>query len=149
MFLIFGLILGIIITYCCLQPRLKSVKKLDEEIEQRNKIAQDTFQKISGDIINSKTELSSLNAEKSALTSNIETLKSSIELINTQADEAADVMYKKALSTMQEQLSQSAQIASEKYQQLIAEYEKDYLQALKDCGEEFQRKMDYQPSHHL
>lgn len=126
-----------------MQPKLKSVKKLDEEIEQRNAVAKDTFYKISNDIITSKSELSNLNAEKNALNSNIETLKSSINLVSKQADEAADAMYKKAYATMQEQLSAAALAEREKYQKSISSYEDEYLSTMEELMSVYQEKFSH------
>lgn len=143
LFTLVGIIIGAVAVYWFLQPKLKSVKKLDEEIEQRNAVAKDTFYKISNDIITSKSELSNLNAEKNALNSNIETLKSSINLVSKQADEAADAMYKKAYATMQEQLSAAALAEREKYQKSISSYEDEYLSTMEELMSVYQEKISH------
>lgn len=143
LFTLVGIIIGAVAVYWFLQPKLKSVKKLDEEIEQRNAIAKDTFYKLSNDIITSKSELSNLNAEKNALNSNIETLKSSINLVSKQADEAADAMYKKAYAAMQEQLSAAALAEREKYQKSISSYEDEYLSTMEELMSIYQEKLSH------
>lgn len=127
LFLLIGIIVGAIIIYVKLSPKLQTVKKLDKETEEKN-------EQLRIDLQNLLNEYSSLNGKKEEILSNIAVLQK-------QAEESSNALFQKSYELANEKMSQAAEIMSKKYQDMEKAAEKEYLEILENYTNSFQQKI--------
>ena len=125
------------VVYLILRPRLKAIKKLDEQTDrENNKLAEiNNHLKISK--LDLDNEIARLTNKKSDLFAEIDRVNESLGIARVQAETAANTIYEKAMETMQEKLSNSAEQESKKFELAREEYNEQYLQLLEDSNEAF------------
>ena len=127
LFLLIGIIIGAIIIYVKLSPKLQTVKKLDKETEEKN-------EQLRIDLQNLLNEYSSLNGKKEEILSNITVLQK-------QAEESSNALFQKSYELANEKMSQAAETMSKKYQDMEKAAEKEYLEILENYTNSFQQKI--------
>lgn len=132
--IIIGILVGSLSIYFILNPKLKAVQQIDQQIlDQNQKINEENKQLIEDNIQFSK--------DKVSLESKVEELKNSITNLEEQAEKASTSIYEKTMSAMQECLTNSAEKMSENYQTSEKLYQEEYFSLMKELSDNFQKEM--------
>ena len=104
LFLIIGVLIGAIILYVVIKPKLQAVQKFDEDTAIKNE--------------HLRTELLELSKEHSSLMAKKEEILSNIATLQKQAEDSANSLYEKSYELANEKMSQAAETMSHKYRQM-------------------------------
>lgn len=142
LFLIIGCLIGAIVIYIVLKPKLQTVQKLDEETIIEN-------QQLRDQLIELTKEHSSLTSKKEEILANIATLQNNITILQNniaglqeQAENTSNALYEKSYELANEKMSQAAKTMSDKYKKLEEAAKKEYLESLEDYTISFQQEIE-------
>ena len=130
--------------YRCLRPKLQAVRELDAETQRQNcelteKNAE--LRHINQDLENEKLNLESythgLKIQKDAAQEQLVSLGNSINAMEKQAQEAADLFYKSKMEVAQSRLDQDLAIISKQHQDNIDHFTQQYADIVADTMDEF------------
>ena len=119
LFLIIGVLIGAIVLYVVLKPKLQAVQKFDEDTAIKNE--------------HLRAELLELSKEHSSLTAKKEEILSNIATLQKQAEESSNALYEKSYELANEKMSQAAETMSKKYKDMEEAVKQEYLDILEDC----------------
>ena len=128
LFLIVGVLIGAIVLYVVLKPKLQAVQKFDEDTAIKNE--------------HLRAELLELTKEHSSLTAKKEEILSNIATLQKQAEESSNALYEKSYELANEKMSQAAENMSNKYNQAEEEARSSYLEVVKECANSFQEQIE-------
>ena len=128
LFLILGILIGAIVLYVVLKPKLQAVQKFDEDTAIKNE--------------HLRAELLELSKEHSSLTAKKEEILSNIATLQKQAEESANSVYEKSYELANEKMSQAADAMSDKYRKMEEAAKQDYYVALEECTHNFLEQID-------
>ena len=127
LFLLLGVLIGALVLYVALKPKLKTVQKLDEDTQSQNE--------------NLRAELLELSKEHSSLTAKKEEILSNIATLQKQAEESSNAIYEKSYELANEKMSQAAETMSKKYRDMEEVAKNEYKTILEDCVSSFQQQI--------
>lgn len=127
LFLIIGVLIGAIVLYVVIRPKLKTVQKLDTATQDQNEAL--------------RTELIELTKEHSSLQAKKEEILDNISILNQQAEATANALYSKSFELANEKMDQAAEKLSSNYKQLEESAKKEYLQALVGFQDSIQKEI--------
>lgn len=127
LFLILGALIGAIVLYVVLKPKLQAVQKFDEDTAIKNE--------------HLRAELLELSKEHSSLTAKKEEILSNIATLQKQAEESSNALYEKGYELANEKMSQAAETMSHKYREMEESFKRDYLNTLEECTNSFQQQI--------
>lgn len=127
LFLILGVLIGAIVLYVVLKPKLQAVQKFDEDTAIKNE--------------HLRAELLELSKEHSSLTAKKEEILSNIATLQKQAEESSNALYEKGYELANEKMSQAAENMSHKYREMEESFKRDYLNTLEECASSFQQQI--------
>ena len=127
LFLILGVLIGAIVLYVVLKPKLQAVQKFDEDTAIKNE--------------HLRAELLELSKEHSSLTAKKEEILSNIATLQKQAEESSNAIYEKSYELANEKMSQAAETMSHKYREMEESFKRDYLNTLEECANSFQQQI--------
>lgn len=127
LFLLLGVLIGALVLYVILKPKLKTVQKLDEDAQSQNE--------------NLRAELLELSKEHSSLTAKKEEILSNIATLQKQAEESSNAIYEKSYELANEKMSQAAETMSKKYRDMEEVAKNEYKTILEDCVSSFQQQI--------
>ena len=127
LFLLLGVLIGALVLYVVLKPKLKMVQKLDEDTQSQNE--------------NLRAELLELSKEHSSLTAKKEEILSNIATLQKQAEESSNAIYEKSYELANEKMSQAAETMSKKYKDMEEVAKNEYKTILEDCVSSFQQQI--------
>lgn len=127
LFLILGVLIGAIVLYVVLKPKLQAVQKFDEDTAIKNE--------------HLRAELLELSKEHSSLTAKKEEILSNIATLQKQAEESSNALYEKGYELANEKMSQAAETMSHKYREMEESFKRDYLNTLEECTSSFQQQI--------
>ena len=127
LFLLLGVLIGALVLYVVLKPKLKTVQKLDEDTQSQNE--------------NLRAELLELSKEHSSLTAKKEEILSNIATLQKQAEESSSAIYEKSYELANEKMSQAAETMSKKYRDMEEVAKNEYKTILEDCVSSFQQQI--------
>ena len=127
LFLILGVLIGAIVLYVVLKPKLQAVQKFDEDTAIKNE--------------HLRAELLELTKEHSSLTAKKEEILSNIATLQKQAEESSNALYEKGYELANEKMSQAAETMSKKYKDMEESFRRDYLNTLEECANSFQQQI--------
>ena len=127
LFLILGVLIGAIVLYVVLKPKLQTVQKFDEDTAIKNE--------------HLRAELLELSKEHSSLTAKKEEILSNIAALQKQAEESSNALYEKGYELANEKMSQAAETMSNKYREMEEAARQEYLDILEDCTYSIQEKI--------
>lgn len=136
LFAIVGIILGGLLIYFILRPKLNTVQQLDKQTEEKNKEIQLLYEKLLDDQNLLLKDIQELSIEKTILETKKEEISSNIQALQDQAAQSAELLYQTSYELMQEKLSQAAVAIGEKYQQEEIEYKQMYLNVMEQSAQE-------------
>lgn len=123
LFILIGALVGAGVLYVIIKPKLKAVQTLDEATKLQNEELH--------------TELVALEKQHAALTARRQEIQDSITLLEKQAEESSNAIYKKSWELANEKMSNASEAMSKQYEQAKQIAENDYLETLKDCANSF------------
>ena len=139
--IILGLIIGLVIMYFVLRPKLTKTQKEDEYIKEQNKKLLQKKEKLELDVKQLLLKISSGNEEIHKAQIEVEKLKVQEAEVEKRRDALVDQMdkdneliYQKSFDLMQEKLSQAAEQEANKFQEAQRKAEEEYLKALEDIA---------------
>ena len=142
--LIVGLIIGCLLCYFVLQPKIKNTNKINEDIERQNNqitAANTELKTQQQELLN---QIQSLVTRKAELMADIDAskmrrdeLNKYIQELRAKMDEDNDIIFQKSLDLMQEHLDQAAQNEAAKFQKAQEIANEEYLKTLEEAAEEF------------
>ena len=121
--ILIGALVGAGVLYVIIKPRLKATQELDEATKLQNEELH--------------TELVALEKQHAALTARRQEIQDSIALLEKQAEESSNAIYKKSWELANEKMSNASEAMSKQYEQAKQIAENDYLETLKDCANSF------------
>lgn len=122
-FILIGALVGAGVLYVIIKPKLKATQELDEATKLQNEELH--------------TELVALEKQHAALTARRQEIQDSIALLEKQAEESSNAIYKKSWELANEKMSNASEAMSKQYEQAKQIAENDYLETLKDCANSF------------
>ncbi len=141
--LLLGLVLGGVIVYFVLQPRIKSTKEYDLQIEEQNKQLRIQNSKLQTEQYcqeNKNRKLAERFLELSTSVASLETqeveITSRIQQVKEQGEKNNEELFQKSYDLMQEKLSQAAENESSKFQEAQEIARNNYLEMLEELAEE-------------
>ena len=123
LFILIGALVGAGVLYVIIKPKLKATQELDEATKLQNEELH--------------TELVALEKQHAALTARRQEIQDSIALLEKQAEESSNAIYKKSWELANEKMSNASEAMSKQYEQAKQTAENDYLETLKDCANSF------------
>ena len=121
--ILIGALVGAGVLYVIIKPKLKATQELDEATKLQNEELH--------------TELVALEKQHTALTARRQEIQDSIALLEKQAEESSNAIYKKSWELANEKMSNASEAMSKQYEQAKQTAENDYLETLKDCANSF------------
>ena len=121
--ILIGALVGAGVLYVIIKPKLKAIQELDEATKLQNEELH--------------TELVALEKQHAALTARRQEIQDSIALLEKQAEESSNAIYKKSWELANEKMSNASEAMSKQYEQAKQIAENDYLETLKDCANSF------------
>ena len=121
--ILIGALVGAGVLYVIIKPKLKATQELDEATKLQNEELH--------------TELVALEKQHAALTARRQEIQDSITLLEKQAEESSNAIYKKSWELANEKMSNDSEVMSKQYEQAKQTAENDYLETLKDCANSF------------
>ncbi len=128
LFCILSLILGGVIVYFILQPKIKKTQEYNLDIERLNNNLIGEKWRLEGETKQLQIELASLQAKR-------DEVQSSIFSLEQQAKESADIFYQKNMEIAQTNLDKSLENASNYYTTQTEQYQNDYKEMMADCAQ--------------
>lgn len=127
LFCILSLILGGVVVYFILQPKIKKTQEYNLDIERLNNNLIDQKGQLENETKQLQIELASLQAKR-------DEVQSSIFSLEQQAKESADIFYQKNMEIAQTNLDKSLENASNYYTAQTEQYQNDYKEMMADCA---------------
>lgn len=128
LFCILSLILGGVVVYFILQPKIKKTQEYNLDIERLNNNLIGEKWRLEGETKQLQIELASLQAKR-------DEVQSSIFSLEQQAKESADIFYQKNMEIAQTNLDKSLENASNYYTTQTEQYQNDYKEMIADCAQ--------------
>ena len=143
-----SLIIGGLIIFLILRPKLKSIKKYDEEIDKANKEAEINLNVLTTEINNSNKEYQDILSRRLQVENEIDNLNKKSRQINEelneqnrQAEQAAKDFYNKTMTIYSERIDSDTSAQEEAFQKAIQEYKDEYTTVMNDCAKEYKEKV--------
>lgn len=128
LFCILSLILGGVVVYFILQPKIKKTQEYNLDIERLNNNLIGEKWRLEGETKQLQIELASLQAKR-------DEVQSSIFSLEQQAKESADIFYQKNMEMAQSNLDKSLENASNYYTTQTEQYQSEYKEMMADCAQ--------------
>ena len=128
LFCILSLILGGVVVYFILQPKIKKTQEYNLDIERLNNNLIDQKGQLEDETKQLQIELASLQAKR-------DEVQSSIFSLEQQAKESANIFYQKNMEIAQTNLDKSLENASNYYTAQTEQYQNDYKEIMADCAQ--------------
>lgn len=128
LFCILSLILGGVVVYFILQPKIKKTQEYNLDIERLNN-------NLIGEKWRLEDETKQLQIELASLQAKRDEVQSSIFSLEQQAKESADIFYQKNMEIAQTNLDKSLENASNYYTIQTEQYQNDYKEMMADCAQ--------------
>ena len=128
LFCILSLILGGVVVYFILQPKIKKTQEYNLDIERLNN-------NLIGEKWRLEDETKQLQIELASLQAKRDEVQSSIFSLEQQAKESADIFYQKNMEIAQTNLDKSLENASNYYTAQTEQYQSNYKEMMADCAQ--------------
>lgn len=142
LFLIIGCLIGAIVIYIVLKPKLQTVQKLDEETIIENQQLRDQLIELTKEHSSLTSKKEEILANIATLQNNITTLQNNIAGLQKQAENTSNALYEKSYELANEKMNQAAKTMSDKYKKLEEAAKKEYLESLEDYTISFQQEIE-------
>ncbi len=134
------------VLYLILRPRLRATQEYDEKtyyenekLYERNRILTDNNQTLLAQNDKLKQERNTLAIQRESVIEQIDNLNHNMSMLQTQAQEAADIFYASRMEAAQEKLAQSLLEENQKYQENIVQFQEQYDTVVADLLEAYKK----------
>lgn len=131
-------IITALIVYGFLRPKLKTTEEIDERIKRENEMLLKAREELYANNSELKNENQILQIQKEETLNHIESLNGSVQAMEKQAQEAADLFYSTKLQSAQDSLEMALERESKMYQANVEHFKVEYDEAVAALMEEFQ-----------
>lgn len=149
--MVFGVILGLILMYFVLRPKIHSTKEKDWRIEEQNKQLyqerddlNNELRRLKSNILRDNTEINTILCELSKLQTKEEELKRHLQETRETIEKDNEIIYQKNFDLIQEKLSSAAEVEANKFQQAQEEMTQTYLKVLAEASYEASKTLNEQ-----
>lgn len=141
LYILLGALIGSVIIYFWLSPKVKSTIQLDTETQLKNNQLKQTNQALC--LANEKlvAESSELVQEQTKLEAHRDELQNSIETLSKTAKTQAQEFYNTELALAKERLEKSLLPIEKNFECAKEDYKNDYLKVNQECAEEFAKEI--------
>ena len=141
--IVLGLIIGCILMYFVLKPKLTQTQELEREIEEQNTLLRNDKKQLEDKLINLKKSVENyqslvenIKLDISVLTTREKELENHIQKTRETIDKDNNIIFQKSFELMQEKLSQAADAEAQFYREAQDQAKMEYLQVLKETAQE-------------
>ena len=127
--LVLGLIIGCVITYLCCKPIMDKQIAYNEDVEKRNNFIKEELIKLSQEEQKLTFEVNELNSKRKML-------RDSVNDLQEQANQSANIFYQQSRAIAEEKVGQAIELLGEKYRQAQKDYEQEYFNILQESTQE-------------
>lgn len=141
--IVLGLIIGCILMYFVLKPKLTQTQEIEREIEEQNTLLRNDKKQLEDKLINLKKSVENyqslvenIKLDISVLTTREKELENHIQKTRETIDKDNNIIFQKSFELMQEKLSQAADAEAQFYREAQDQAKMEYLQVLKETAQE-------------
>lgn len=124
-----ALILGCILMYLILRPKLKLTQRYDQKIETENR----QLYNFNKQLVDEKE---TLTKELSLLKIQREEVSNSLDLLQNQAKQSAEVFFKQSMELARTNIAHDLELEESKYEQAKQDYKSSYKNLMAGCSED-------------
>lgn len=124
-----ALILGCILMYLILRPKLKLTQRYDQKIETENRQLYNFNKQLVDEKETLIKELSSLKIQR-------EEVSNSLDLLQNQAKQSAEVFFKQSMELARTNIAHDLELEENKYEQAKQDYKSSYKNLMAGCSED-------------
>lgn len=124
-----ALILGCILMYLILRPKLKLTQRYDQKIEIENRQLYNFNKQLVDEKETLTKELSSLKIQR-------EEVSNSLDLLQNQAKQSAEVFFKQSMELARTNIAHDLELEESKYEQAKQDYKSSYKNLMAGCSED-------------
>ena len=124
-----ALILGCILMYLILRPKLKLTQRYDQKIETENRQLYNFNKQLVDEKETLTKELSSLKIQR-------EEVSNSLDLLQNQAKQSAEVFFKQSMELARTNIAHDLELEESKYEQAKQDYKSSYKNLMAGCSED-------------
>ena len=124
-----ALILGCILMYLILRPKLKLTQQYDQKIETENRQLYNFNKQLIDEKETLTKELSSLKIQR-------EEVSNSLDLLQNQAKQSAEVFFKQSMELARTNIAHDLELEESKYEQAKQDYKFSYKNLMAGCSED-------------
>lgn len=124
-----ALILGCILMYLILRPKLKLTQRYDQKIETENRQLYNFNKQLVNEKETLTKELSSLKVQR-------EEVSNSLDLLQNQAKQSAEVFFKQSMELARTNIAHDLELEESKYEQAKQDYKSSYKNLMAGCSED-------------
>lgn len=124
-----ALILGCILMYLILRPKLKLTQRYDQKIETENRQLYNFNKQLVDEKEILTKELSSLKIQR-------EEVSNSLDLLQNQAKQSAEVFFKQSMELARTNIAHDLELEESKYEQAKQDYKSSYKNLMAGCSED-------------
>lgn len=124
-----ALILGCILMYLILRPKLKLTQRYDQKIETENRQLYNFNKQLVDEKETLTKELNSLKIQR-------EEVSNSLDLLQNQAKQSAEVFFKQSMELARTNIAHDLELEESKYEQAKQDYKSSYKNLMAGCSED-------------
>ena len=124
-----ALILGCVLMYLILRPKLKLTQRYDQKIETENRQLYNFNKQLVDEKETLTKELSSLKIQR-------EEVSNSLDLLQNQAKQSAEVFFKQSMELARTNIAHDLELEESKYEQAKQDYKSSYKNLMAGCSED-------------
>lgn len=124
-----ALILGCVLMYLILRPKLKLTQRYDQKIETENRQLYNFNKQLVDEKETLTKELSSLKIQRKEVSN-------SLDLLQNQAKQSAEVFFKQSMELARTNIAHDLELEESKYEQAKQDYKSSYKNLMAGCSED-------------
>lgn len=124
-----ALILGCVLMYLILRPKLKLTQRYDQKIETENRQLYNFNKQLVDEKETLTKELNSLKIQR-------EEVSNSLDLLQNQAKQSAEVFFKQSMELARTNIAHDLELEESKYEQAKQDYKSSYKNLMAGCSED-------------
>lgn len=124
-----ALILGCVLMYLILRPKLKLTQRYDQKIKTENRQLYNFNKQLVDEKETLTKELSSLKIQR-------EEVSNSLDLLQNQAKQSAEVFFKQSMELARTNIAHDLELEESKYEQAKQDYKSSYKNLMAGCSED-------------
>lgn len=140
--LIFGLIIGFVITRLILSKKLKNVAEINQAVKEENDRAQIELNRTQVELESARKQQSDLRQQQNELSTTLSELSAKILTSQEEADTAVKTYYDRILNAAKHNIQLDIEQLEADYTRAEREYQQEYLTVLNEAVESLKQEID-------